>query len=1272
VRVSFTSRWLAVSTAGLAALVLTTWEPAAPRLLAEGSSLSSQTQEQADAKSVGCMSCHTTTDAKSMHASASVRLGCTDCHGGNSNVKVSGAPGSGAWKDAQHQAHVQPKNDIFRSSANPPRAYTALLDEDVSFVRFMNPGDLRAAPIACGPCHANEVRFVSKNPMTHGGMLYGAALYNNGVLPGKDSIVGESYAEDGTPRMLQSVPKPSAQEQKEKGVLPFLVPFPRWELSQAGNPFRVFERGGERKLEVGVPDTAESPGKPDKGLSPRGPGTLNRTDPTVLGAQKTRLLDPMLSMLGTNDHPGDYRSSGCTACHVVYANDRSKSDSGPYASGGNRGFTQTTDPTIRKDESGHPLKHQFTRSIPSSQCITCHMHPGTNMVTTYLGYTWWDNEVDGQLMYPKEPKKLSPRERDQMERDNPEGSALKGLWSDRNFLSDVSTLNAKAKNTQFADFHGHGWVFRAVFSKDRKGNLLDSAGKVVAPEDPDKFRKAVHMKDIHLEKGMHCIDCHFQQDNHGNGKLYGEPRAAIEIDCIDCHGTTQAAATLTTTGPASPGTDLTSLSTPFGAPRFKSRGGKVTQNSMVTEGLSWEVPQVVDIVTPGNPRYNARAAFAKTVQTDASSWGKPDAANLAHSNSKMTCYACHSAWTTSCFGCHLSQRSNVKKPNLHNEGGETRNWISYNFQTLRDDIYFLAKDGSVTKNRVAPARSACAILVSSQNQNREWIYSQQQTTSSGGFAGTSFSTYVPHTVRSRETRGCTDCHVSKAGDNNAWMAQLLMQGTGLVNFIGRYAYVGEASNGFEAVVVSERDEPQAVIGSRLHELAYPHEYKAHEAAGRKLKEAYHHGGDVRSLQLRGEYLFAAQGHKGLRIYDVAQIDQKGFSERLVTAPVSPLGQKLYVGTEDATSVALPTTMTIDAERQVKPENEEQKIHPIYDYAFVTDSKEGLVVVGPLATLLDGDPRNNFVKRAATFNEGGALGGATSMALAGTVGYVTTPAGIVVLDLNDPLRPKVLARVTSGLRAPRAVAVQFRYAFVLDADGLKVMDVTDPAAARVLPDAKVPFKDARNLYLARTYAYVAAGPEGLAIVDLEKPEQPKLDQTFNAGGAINDATDVKIGMTNGSGFAYVADGKNGLRVVQIISANDTPGAYGFSPRPTPLLVATYQTHGPAIALSRGLDRDRAVDETGNQIGVFGRRGARPLNKEEQQRMYLRDGKPFMVSDEPPSGTGGQYLTLKDGRKIPVKRIGRRNGQVLLETVKGESFSVPEDDVVSPALGDIPKV
>ena len=70
----------------------------------------------------------------------------------------------------------------------------------------------------------------------------------------------------------------------------------------------------------------------------------------------------------------------------------------------------------------------------------------------------------------------------------------------------------------------------------------------------------------------------------------------------------------------------------------------------------------------------------------------------------------------------------------------------YNFQTLRDDMYMLARDGDVTGNRVNPARSSCAIHVGSYNGNRESIYGQQQTISAEGFGGTAFSTNVPWVI----------------------------------------------------------------------------------------------------------------------------------------------------------------------------------------------------------------------------------------------------------------------------------------------------------------------------------------------------------------------------------------------------------------------------------------------------------------------------------------------------------------------------------------------
>jgi hypothetical protein len=75
-----------------------------------------------------------------------------------------------------------------------------------------------------------------------------------------------------------------------------------------------------------------------------------------------------------------------------------------------------------------------------------------------------------------------------------------------------------------------------------------------------------------------------------------------------------------------------------------------------------------------------------------------------------------------------------------------------------------------------------------------------------------------------------------------------------------------------------------------------------------------------------------------------------------------------------------------------------------------------------------------------------------------------------------------------------------------------------------------------------------------------------------------------------------------------------------------LIATYRTAGPALAISRGIDRDRAVDESGNQLAVFGRRGARPFNRAEAEKLYLRDGKLYTVTDTPPGQP--QPLTATD--------------------------------------------
>ena len=123
---------------------------------------------------------------------------------------------------------------------------------------------------------------------------------------------------------------------------------------------------------------------------------------------------------------------------------------------------------------------------------------------------------------------------------------------------------------------------------------------------------------------------------------------------------------------------------------------------------------------------------------------------------------------------------------------------------------------------------------------------------------------------------------------------------------------------------------------------------------------------------------------------------------------------------------------------------------------------------------------------------------------------------------------------------------------------------------------------------------------------------------------------------GSG-TYVADGRNGMKVIQLTSPSSQPGFYGFSPRPSPELIAWARTPSPALAVAKGLDRDRAVDETGGQIAVFGRLGSRPVTRPGMARLFLpRGGVPWKVSDS--SGTPADFTTQPSTAMLPV-RIAR---------------------------------
>jgi len=1140
----------------------------------------------------------------------SLENNCVNCHGGNGNAS------------SKAEAHVHPRDEaVWGPSRNPVQSFAKWNAETPEFVRFRNPGDLRIARVSCGQCHGQYVRNVQKNIMAHDALVPEAGMYANGVSNLKIARIGEAFApytdKSGrtyfVPAKIISNPAPTKEEQERTGELPQLVPWPRFDITFATDSFRVFEKGNDA-------------------ASNRGLGTNGSVSGVINVALKTRLNDPTMWFFGTNDVGGDFRSSGCTACHVVYANSQDPVDAAQYAQYGNQGFSFSGDKNIPKNEPGHPIQHRLTNSIPASQCMTCHHHNGNGHVITYLGVMWWDQDSDLEWV---------------MKNGFAYNWFLKDGFGDYRYdrigyhfpnpkTRTIWQYNSQLKNIQMSDEHGHQWYYNAVFKRDRYGRLEDANDNLVAETDPDKWKKAVHLKDIHLEKGMQCVDCHMSTDNHGEGKLYGEMRMYIEIRCQNCHGNATDRADFKTAH----GADMTSWFSPWkGGPRnrpvpqFAVDGDKRIQVSMMDPNMKWEIAQTVDYITKGNPKYSEVAARAMGLKTDGT-WGAPaPQAQLAHRDDDMECFTCHTSWSTQCYGCHLLQAVNQKAPNLHQEDAPTRLHAEYFPQVLRNDAFTLGISGVWNGRKFSPSSPRNPVVVTVLDGNNNDGTHEQSSVGSEGWINNYMAPNVPHTVRARETYDCTTCHLSKTKDNNAWMAQVVGQGTNGYNFVGTNEWIGVPGS-VRAVRVSYGYEPQPVIGSNMQRIMDPGKFEEFVKSGRRLDKVHYSsigtaGKNYGSSQVapahspncviaKGEFLFVADGPAGFKVYDIANVDAKKAAQKVLLTPFA-FGDDLRLKTRNATWVDQPAPGPMDFGRPQSTVNMEGPRWDGFQYAYITDSVEGLIIVD-CNTFFDRNPQNNFLRRSVTFNPNGALTGALSVKVAGSYAYISLGHnGLQVVDINDPLHPKLAGRIGNpDLVDTRSCSIQFRYAFVADGTGgMKVLDCSDLANPHVVPGSTVAIPEARQVYVMKTYAYVAAGKNGIAIVDVERPETPGAPQFFSANGQMNDVNQVTVAATYASYFAYVADGVNGMRVVRLVEADQTPNHLGWSPPPTPMLIGTYNCGQPVRCIWEGMRRDHVADESGHQIAMSARLGSHVLNADDVHKLlYDSHGQLIVVSDSRP--------------------------------------------------------
>ena len=413
----------------------------------------------------------------------------------------------------------------------------------------------------------------------------------------------------------------------------------------------------------------------------------------------------------------------------------------------------------------------------------------------------------------------------------------------------------------------------------------------------------------------------------------------------------------------------------------------------------------------------------------------------------MSCYACHTRGTraasaaTSRSGPTSASRCSTTK------GITTRNYTNYNYQTLRDDVYMLGVDSTVKDHKIVPIRSACAVLVSSPGRQPRTGSTPSSRRSRPRASRARRSAPTSRTRSARPRPSSAPIATSSQGQNGRQQrdhgpAPAAGDQLGQLHRPLRLGGRGRRRPGGRRRHRARR----AAGGHRLDACTswpIPTTSRKHVKPAAKLDEALRAHGDgagraaprripLRRLRRRRVHRLRRGQHRqqGLQRADH---HRPGLAARpAVLRPQQVRHQHLL-----ASTLALDPTRSRwrDAEPDGRPTspNDEGKIteigdpercwkheaiHPLYAFLYLTDREEGLIVIGnPLTTVRTSpaSPRcstatrdNNFLERAARPSTPAACSRApaTSTCTA-RYAYICCDAGLVVVDLNDPLHPRVV-------------------------------------------------------------------------------------------------------------------------------------------------------------------------------------------------------------------------------------------------------------------------
>lgn len=719
-----------------------------------------------------CMSCHNGATHDDYAGSGlenphpfpgAATLKCTECHGGNpahhgSKTKshVPPPPEIGDENNLEDDAEAYFNRltlagiDKYPDYVVDGVTYTAL-----DYLQFINPGDLRVVTLglSCGKCHAPHAESTERSPLATAMGIFSSSMYTLGVdvaLPASQGLYGETAAEYGFRAVTNSN---FVFDANFVGPVSELLEQPVHSLFGVTAADQIFQNPLYDAANLPNYVNADNSVVPDSPLA-------------HLFAEQVAFTcgDCHLGSAGANNRYGDYRSSGCTACHMTYSQSgRSNS------SDRNIKKNEPRDPDdIDAPERPHVERHiikSVARTLATGETIagiddwTCAgCHQGSNRtVMQYWGIRLDQNaDLHRREQYPANP---------------------------------VSFVNT-ARDTRLFD--------PVVGNRTFNGR---NAAQYILEEDYDGDGRDDTPADVHYEAGLGCIDCHGSHDLHG-GKV-GDPSVAVlnsrqeqavAIRCESCHGTIEAYAT------TAPGVTYDGEVADCGVDDkgnviknvTRSANGNYYLKSRLT-GRTHYIKQTRDVVgnsgkthpTSGEPIFSSKASYAMgRIDGDSSNGSGPEqtAAGMAHAGfshtDNMSCVSCHASWTNNCIGCHLGGEYNTGN-NFSNITGERIVYKQANADfTYQTPVPFQL--GVSPRNEINVMSPNTNVFYKWQDRNRDVSrvfaftdrngYGNNPTgTGQNSLPALSHNVMMPHSIRGKVSstkegpRYCVACHLTTDG-----------------------------------------------------------------------------------------------------------------------------------------------------------------------------------------------------------------------------------------------------------------------------------------------------------------------------------------------------------------------------------------------------------------------------------------------------------------------------------------------------------------------------